>query len=432
MGTQRSVWAGLVAGVLLGWALVLSGAGTAGAAQKVSIRYWDFIDPKAPNPRGRGLAQILENFKKRHPDIEVTVEIIPWSQLEMLTIQAAAAGKTADVIRMQLPLLGQAVEAGAVLALDRYTSALGKEFRDDFIVDWNGTAWNGQKMAIPYEHRAGVLYYREDILQKLGLGVPRTMDDLIKAGKVLADNNLGGFVVGLSRNEQAFAFLEWFIPMLWSAGGELLTPDGKAAFNSPAGVQAAQLVSDLINKHKAMPRAALNYAYEAVFQGVKAGTIALNSLGSHRVVAARDAGQLQGKLKTAPMPGLRRDKPAPPHVVGWALAMGKDTKAPDAAWSFIEHMVSTESQVINARVAGELPARKSAFNDPWFKSPEAAEMNLWKDYIYQHGRVQRYRGSPVELWQGMADAVAEVVIRGRSAKEALDEAATKYNALLGK
>jgi multiple sugar transport system substrate-binding protein len=398
---------------------------------KTTIRYWDFVDPKGANPRGRALAEMIELFAKKRPDIDVKVEILPWPQLEPMTIQAAAAGKTPDVVRMQLPTYGSVVGAGALMPLDPFTSKLGADFRNDFILDWNATVWDGKKMALPWDHRGGLLWYREDLLTQNGLTAPKTMAELAKVGQALAQRNLQGFAVSLSRSDQAFGLNEWFIPIIWAEGGEVVAKDGKPAFNSPAGARAVERVVELI-RSKAMPASVLTMGYESVFQGVQAGTLALNTQGSHRVVTARTLAKLEGKLKTAPMPWLQADRPAPPHINGWVLGMGKDCKTPDAAWALIEHLLSPECLLIFARVAGELPARKSVYNLPWFSTPEAAEMVMWKDYFLKHGRIQQYRQSPVELWQSLSDVLSQVVTRGKSPKDALDEAAAKLIASSGR
>jgi ABC-type glycerol-3-phosphate transport system substrate-binding protein len=98
----------------------------------------------------------------------------------------------------------------------------------------------------------------------------------------------------------------------------------------------------------------------------------------------------------------------------------------------IEHLLSPECLLIFARVAGELPARKSVYDLPWFSTPEAAEMVMWKDYFLKHGRIQQYRQSPVELWQSLSDVLSQVVTRGKSPKDALDEAAAKLIASSGR
>jgi hypothetical protein len=66
----------------------------------------------------------------------------------------------------------------------------------------------------------------------------------------------------------------------------------------------------------------------------------------------------------------------------------KDVKEKEAAWLFIEHMTSAEMQLINTKIAGEIPARKSIRFDPWFKMEEASYVNTYLRIAKRHGRVE--------------------------------------------
>ena len=424
---RRTCW-----GLTLFLALVLvagSGLTAVAFAQTVTVRYWDFIDPKLDNPRSRALAQHIQRFEAANPGIKISAEIMPWHQVAPQLIQAAAAGRTPDVARVLIWDLPQLVKAGTAAALDSFTDKWPASVRNDFLVEWNATVWDGKKMAIPYEHRVFVLWYRKDLLAAAGLGVPKTTEELIQAGRALNKGNTQGMVVGLSRASQASALAEWFYPMLWAGGGDLLDAKGEPVFHKEAGVRAVQALADLVKKG-AMPQAVAAYTYEEIFQGVKAGTIAMTGLGSHRVVTAREAGKLGENLQTAWFPGYTADKPAPAHVMGWNMMMGKDSKQREAAWKFIDHMTSTESQIITAKVTGEMPTRKSAYNDPWFRSKEAAELMFWKDYMERYGKMPRYPEKYVELSQLIADAVQEVVLRNAAPQEALNKAAERYKTII--
>ncbi len=422
-GTRLGV-AALLGLLVAGWA----GFTASAFAQQVTLRYWDFIDPKLDNPRSRALAENIRRFEAANPSIKVNVEIMPWHQVAPQLIQATAAGRTPDVARVLIWDLPQLVKARTAVSLNEFTDRWPAEVRNDFLIDWNATVWNGQKMAIPYEHRVFVLWYRKDLLAAAGLEVPKTVDELIQAGKALNRGNTQGMVVGLSRASQASALAEWFYPMLWAGGGDLVDANGEPTFHREPGVRAVRVLAELVRK-EAMPQAVVAYTYEEVFQGVKAGTIAMTALGSHRVVTAREAGNLGDRLQTAWLPGYTADKPAPAHVMGWNLIIGKDSKQKEAAWKFIEHMTSREAQIITARTTGEMPTRKSAFTDPWFRSEQASELMFWKDYMEKHGRMPRYPEKYVELSQLVADAVQEVVIRNVPPQEALNKAAERYKAL---
>jgi multiple sugar transport system substrate-binding protein len=413
----------LVALLGIGWVTAMSAYG-----QQVTLRYWDFIDPKLDNPRSRALATHIDRFEKSNPNIKISPEIMPWHQVAPQIIQAAAANRTPDVARVLIWDLPQLVKAGTAMSLNEFTDRWPSSVRNDFLIDWNATVWDGKKMAIPYEHRVFVLWYRKDLLKAAGLKVPKTVDELIEAGRMLNKGNIQGMVIGLSRASQASALAEWFYPMLWAGGGDLMDSSGNPIFNGEAGVRAMQVLADLVRKG-AMPSSVVAYTYEEIFQGVKAGTIAMTGLGSHRVVTAREAGNLGDKLQTAWLPGYTREKPAPAHVMGWLMMMGKDCKNKEAAWKFIEHITSPESQIITAKTTGEMPTRKSPYNDPWFKTKEASELMFWKDYMEKYGRMPRYPEKYVELSQLIADAAQEVVLRNVKPKDALNKAVQRYKEL---
>lgn len=414
--------------VILAALAVMAVAAPVAMAQTVTLRYWDFIDPKLNNPRSRALAEHIKRFEAANPTIKVTVEVLPWHQVAPQLIQAAAAGRTPDVARVLIWDLPQLVKAGTAASLNEFTDRWPASVKGDFVVDWNATVWDGRKMAIPYEHRVFVLWYRKDLLAEAGVGVPRTVDDLVTAGRALSKGATQGMVIGLSRASQASALAEWFYPMLWAGGGDLLNAQGEPIFHQAPGVRAVNTLAELVRKG-AMPQAVSAYTYEEIFQGVKAGTIAMTGLGSHRVVTAREAGNLGDKLQTAPFPGYTAERPAPAHVMGWNMMMGKDSKHRDAAWKFIEHITTPESQIMTAKMTGEMPTRKSAYADPWFKTKEAGELMFWKDYMEKGGRMPRYPEKYVELSQLIADAVQEVVLRNVSAQDALAKAADRYKSL---
>lgn len=432
-GNQTPVGASiyLMRGILTFFVAVVLSVGALGGAALAAteISYWTFIDPKLDNPRSRNLSEAIARFEKKNPDIKVKVEVLPWHQVAAQVVQATAAGRTPDVARIlgwDLPTL---VAAGSLASLNEFTDKWPKSVRSDFMIDWDATVWNGQKLAIPYELRIPLLWYRADLLKEVGKDVPKTINELVDAGKALsARKNTQGMVIGLSRASQASAFAEWLMAMLHYYGGELLDSKGEPAFNGEAGVKAVKLLKRLVDEG-AMPRSVVGYTYEEVFQGVQAGTIAMNVLGSHRVVTAREAGKYGDRLRTAPIPGDTADKPVPAYTFGWNLVVGKHSKNKEAAWKFVEHMTSAESQIITAQMTGELPTRTSAYEDQFFKGEKAAEVQTWRAYIQKHGFVPRYPEKYVEITQLIVDAVQEVIIRNADPKEALDRAAARVKAM---
>jgi len=92
-------------------------------------------------------------------------------------------------------------------------------------------------------------------------------------------------------------------------------------------------------------------------------------------------------------------------------------------------MTSTDAHLMGAKIAGEVPPRKSAFEDPWFEETTEGQLMLeWMDYINDHGKAALYPEDNAFLHEVLVDAAQQIILQDRPAQEALDEAAQRYNA----
>jgi len=397
-------------------------------AQQVTIEYWDQHDPKLDTPRSRAMADEIRRFEEANPNIKIVNRVLAWHQFVPQLIQAAGSNQTPCVSTILLLDLPQVAKAGVTASLDEFSARWPGSVKNDFLLGWDVGVFDGKKMAFAKDYRVFVLWYRKDLLSAAGFQVPKTVDELIQTARALNKGDIHGMVVGLSRAGNAQAFMEWFIPMLWAGGGDLLNERGEPAFTGEAGVRAVQVLADLVNK-QGMSREVIADTYETVTDRFKAGRIAMLGLGSHRVVTVREGGKFGGNLQTAWLPGYAPDKPAPAHAMGYSLMMGKDCKHREEAWKFIEHMLSPEIQLRHVQMTGEMPTRRSPYNDTWFSAEQAKEIRFWMEYMAKHGRLQKYSVRHVELSQLLDDAVQEVILRSARPEDALRKAAERYKEL---
>ena len=405
--------------------LLLATAPVADAAQ-VTLRYWSFLDPKDPNPRSVAQTKIIDDFTAKNPDTAVKVEVVHWSKMVSMLITAAGAGQAPDVALIHSSRMPMAIEAGAVVPLDPYVIAWTERERKDFLLPFEAMMYQKHLYSLPWEHRVeSILMYRKDLFEKTGTdAAPRTWTEVEQAARKLTAPNLWGFVWALSRKDAA-ANVKILESLYWSLGGDFYGPDGTAAVNSPVGVRIAQTVADLVQKAKVMPSGI--FGVEEARSMTKAGNAAMLVDGT-QVVGSIQAGKGIGRnLRTAPLPSFDPNKPAPAIVAGQTLAISRDAKDPKAAWRFIEHMISPAAQIINARIGQNMPTRRSAYEDPWFRAEEASDLVSWKNYIIAGGRPYE----SVELSDFMNDSLAqayEEILTGRApVKEALDRAAVRFN-----
>lgn len=401
-----------------------AGGGAPAVVKKGPVRYWTFLNPKDNNPRSQAQNQLLQNFTKA-TRIEVEVEVVPWQEIEQKLIQATQAGKGPDISRARNEMLPEMAASGSIVPLDDVAASLPKRDRDDFIMPWDATLIDGKKYSFFAEHRVQLLFYRKDLLEKAGLQVPQTWADFAAAAARLTADPLWGTVIPLSKKGQASGLYQWFLPALWGYGADLFGDGWQARFNGPEGVACFQLLYDLVHKFKGMPLGAVAQDIEAVTQGMMAGNVAMAIIGSHRVSYVRTAAATKTTLGLARIPGPQQ--PSPTHEAGWNYVVSKDVRDKETAWRFVEYMISPDAQLLYTKMAGELPTRKSVLDDPWFETPEAADVAFAVRYLLEKPRAARYPRRFGALAEALADAAQAVVQGLKSPKAALDEVAAKWD-----
>ncbi len=397
---------------------------------ETSITYWTFLNPKTQGPREAAMRQVHEAFTKAYPNIDLNIEVMPYGVNDQQLLKAAASGKGPDVMRTHVEALDVHVNAGSILPLDEWTSGWSDKQRQDFLLPWNWTVRNGKKYAIPLEFRVHPLVYRKDLLEKTGLELPKTWGELAKCSASLASDKLAGFAVGMAAKDRGANLMQWLFSAYASAGGEVVGKEGKARFNDDVGVKVFQFLADLVEKFKS-PKDSVNWGPDEVMMGIKGGTLAMTVMGSHRVGTARMGRGVGSNLQTAPVPHASDpNKRSPTYVYGWTHAVCATSRNKNAAWKFVEFWSKTENQVINARVGGEMPAVASAYNDPWFKTPEAEEMARWKSWMVKDPIIfSPYPRNYPDLGDLLARAASDIVGSRKPIKAVLDDAASRYNSL---
>lgn len=403
------------------------------AQTKITLNYWDFIDPAGVDPRSIARNKLWEGFEEAHPNIKLNISVPGPSAINSELIKASQTNSSPDVVLLVNSFDTMHVAAGSIVPLDEYADEL---YKDDWVVPWEETGYyGGHKYLIPWDMRASVIYYRQDLFEESGLTVPETWEELANTASKLNTPDLSGFVMGLSTAEYGVQFVEGFTPMLMALGGKLFDEEtNDPLFNSEEGVKAFQTVYDLIYKYQAMPEAVLGYHYNDVQAVMQLGRAAMMTLGTHRLETIR-AGGLGEKVQIAPMPGYEGyDVPGPTNYMRWGFALGANTpidhRKPEyleAAIEFIKWAKSIDAELIMAE-GGEIPARKSTWEDPRIKEKlsDFPTYSAIKTYLLEHG-VDLYKPPK---WQDaslyLVEAINKMVMQKESAENVLNEAAERY------
>jgi multiple sugar transport system substrate-binding protein len=276
-----------------------------------------------------------------------------------------------------------------------------------------------------------VIAYNKKHLKEIGLTeLPKTWDELGAVARQLSANGHVGYGLGLSQGSQGLSLMDWFYPVFWSFGGEMEDANGKATFNSPAGVKTMQILYDLVYKYNAISQDILESDTDAVLQAFQAGRVSMYTMGTHRFTTAQHVLNADGSdsVGWAPIPSDNPDKPSPARIGFWSMVIPKGSKNPDLAWEFIVNYISPQSNTVNAKLAGEMPARNSVYNDPWFSTdPLGKEMVRWKEYINNHGRMPIDPPDYLRLYDILCNAAQRIVFQREPIQATLDAAAREYD-----
>ncbi len=176
--------------------------------------------------------------------IEVEFEFVPFKTLLEKILSVKVAGDSDPDVINYLDAWGPALK-DMLVPLDDQMDADGISMDRYFAAHAAGATYDGEVYGMPLRGHAQLLFYRKDLLEKHGLDVPVTWDDLVNVAAVIKEKE-GLGVANYYSPKNGQNIFTW-VNLLWSNGGELIA-DGKVVFNSPAGVEALQYYADLENK----------------------------------------------------------------------------------------------------------------------------------------------------------------------------------------
>lgn len=396
-------------------------------ARAETIVFQTFLKPEGTSPREVALAQIVKKFTET-TGIQVKYQILPWVENDTQLMLSVQAGNPPDVSFVRDRNFAKHLQANSLLPLDDFIKKdlTDKDKKDFLLWDSIGTQ-NGKKYTFPTSLVVFTLMIRKDLLQKAGLNPPKTWDDFIKVAKALNSPTVSGFMFGGSQaTPNQFDIMQMVIE---GRGGKVLDANGKAVFDSQAGVDSFKFLKSLIYDSKVMPATAVTAKYDDVTDIFATGRAAMIIEGSHRY------GQIAQKLKPenvllAKIPGVTATKYSPAGVNSWTLGIPRNAKHAEAAWKFIKFFASAESNLQYSKVSGEVPIRKSVMDNEYYKSPEGAVVRWYVDYVSENSTLMVAPVAFQELVDIAAKATQEILSKADSnVGEILENAAKTYNAL---
>jgi multiple sugar transport system substrate-binding protein len=404
-------------------AIALLAALAAGCAPEPAglvIRVWCQQGQEAENAAMRSMATA---FNQAHAGegLAVHLTFFPDFQYTEKVSIAAAARDLPDVLALDGPTVARFAQAGLLQPAAGWFSP---DELDDFAptILAQGTV-NGTLYALGAFDSALVLYYDRDRLARAGVTPPDgfeawTWDEFMAA---CARLKAAGFdPVSLHMDESGDEWFTYaFSPLIWSAGGRLIGPDGRVegVLNAPANADALQRWREVF----ARDFAALAPVDPDPFGN---GHTAMDWSG-HWMVRSHLAAK-GDRLGVMPLPAMG-DTPAA-ACGSWCWSLTRDAADPARAARWLR-WVTDPGRGIRPIVAanGAVPARRSAYRlFPEYAHPP---FNLFRHLQETAGRPRPRTPDYPTLTRHVAAALRDIA-RGADPRQCLDRAARQIQARL--
>jgi len=362
---------------------------------------------------GEVVAEMIPEFERRNPGINVVVQQIPWTAAHEKLLTAFVGDSTPDMAQMGNTWVP---EFNAIHALEDLTpfaaSSTTIDQSDYFPGIWATNVVEGKLYGIPWYVDARVLFYRSDILASVGFPQgPRTWSEWVQSMERIQSQRKARFGILLPTTEW-----EPVVNMALTNGATILTPDGtRGAFRQKEFAEAFAFYIDMYRRGFAP--ALSNTQIANLYQQFAQGDFAMYISGPWNVgeFKRRLPENMQDKWATAPLPA--RDASTPTGISmagGSSLVIFRASPNKAAARKLIEFLSEPAQQARFYETTGDLPARRSA----WRSGSLAEEPRL------SAFREQLERVAPlpkVPEWEQIATAIfdrGEAAARGTISNEA--------------
>lgn len=396
---------------------LVSGSSSNATGEKVKLT---FLRAGTEDYKKAAFQEIISNFEKKYPNYTVEYQEAPWgNDIETKLNTSFASGTAPDVINYSLASIGARVPLGQYECLNDYTKDW--EGKSDYYDSVLKAGTIGDKLyGIGYLADSRVFVYNTDMFEKAGLDPntpPTTWDELKADHEKLVKKDKSGNVIqtGFGAPTHGTNVNQWLEIFGIQNGVDNLIDEAnnKVLFNSEGSIEAMKYLKELNDI------GLITWDFGHADENPLANGTAAMSIVSQNEYVSMNTGDLEGKLKIAPMFANKNDGTfCGMHF----MFMNSASKHKNDAWNLIEFMTEKDSEQIWCDKVGNAPLRESMKDDYLKKNAENGETIL--------KAIEIGKGSPKvpyfqTVFNNVDDAMEQIYYGKTSVEDALNDAAKK-------
>jgi multiple sugar transport system substrate-binding protein len=381
----------------------------------VTITYTNFISAGANEGN---LKKIVDAFEKANPDITVQVKTIPYSGYATAQQTDLAAGTASDVFDIDGLSNYQSLEANGQLA--ELKGVDGKVYNSGLLDTYQT---DGKQYALPTSFSDVVLYYNKDLFDAAGVSYPTS--SWTWADETAAATKITDKAKGIWGDHQPVTYNEYYKALVQN-GASFLSKDGKkAAFDTPAGLEAAKWLVD--KSGTTMP---------TIKQGQGTADFDTNLFAAGKLAMLHTGTWVFGNFAKVPFkwdiavePGNTKSASA---VFSNGIGVYAQSKHLAAAQKWAVYMSSSNEEVnVRLDTGWELPTiSDSAKLATYLNKGAPANRQAVFDAAKQIAQSPSLGANSQAIQDAMTAALIEAQSGRETVQQALDSAKTKIDALL--
>jgi multiple sugar transport system substrate-binding protein len=394
--------------------LALAGATVAGCAQHEAgdrtLQFWTI------GREGDAVKQLLPEFEREHPGLHVSVQQLPLTAAHQKLLTAYAGDSVPDITQLGNTWVSEMVALDAIEPLDaRVAASKVIDKADYFPAIWSTNVIDGTLYGVPWYVDTRLLFYRKDLLAKVGYDhPPRDWAEWQAMMVKLAQPKGQTYGVLLPTNE-----FEQLLSLALQQDDPLLRDGGRYGnFRSPGFKKALAFYVSMFKDQQApmMTNVGVGNPWAAFGQGFFAFYLSGPwNIGEFR---KRLPPEQQGDWGTVALPGP--NGPGASSAGGSSLVIFRQSKHKEDAWALVEFLSRPTVQERFYQILGDMPPRRSSWEAPALRGDDKAA--AFRDQL------ERVKPTPpVAEWERIVTEMQLVAAQASHGDLTIDEAAAEMD-----
>ncbi len=403
------------------------------AAQRTPVAITVWFPLPTGGPLKEAMDDLVARFNSAQTDVKANLELTgDYGQNYQKLQTAIVAGTPPDAAMMELMQIPEFAQAGVLAPLDDWAKQPDFNFPDIAPALLGNSYWKGRLYALPWQRSTTMMYYNIDAFKEAGLpefSPPATWDDAQRLGPKLTvrqGTQITRYAIEGNFNQ------DWlFEGLVYSYGGKVISDDGRrAVFNEAPAVRALAMLRDLSKRDRTLN---VNPNFSQIIENFIAGRTAMIVHSSFALSIITNNARFRWSV--APIPAGPAGSVHNAGGGNFVLFAKTTPERQRSAWEFLKWMTSPANTAFYSMRSGYLPVRVSAVENPqlkdYYRAYPMAKKSLEISLLYGRGRMV-VQNVEKGVRQFLNPALEAVLLGSADPQQALDAAATKATAELGK